>query len=568
PISNATNLRRGAADLVARSGFAPALGETVAEILVQQMSESPMLLLDKARTNEEMTRHQESVEPVILAYQQGQPFIPARPDNGLTAGDLQQLAEHDKAYRTFLASDDEGAIRLRRSKLFEQAGLACIIGLMTIGLFSYVGMYQRRILEVRPRLVALIIVLLGSLLMARLIDAHWPAQFKELIYAPPLFAASILAIAYSRRFATGVMTIVAIILALSVQGDTAMVVTLLVGLAATVYMLDEIRERTRLIKIGVVSAVALFLASAGFSLRSGQELGFAAIHASWAGFSALLSIVVLQAMLPLIERAFHITTSLTLLEWKDPTRPLLQRLAREAPGTYSHSLMVGDLAEGACSAIGADGLLAQVGALYHDIGKIHKASYFAENQEASINRHDNLAPTMSLLIITGHVKDGVEMAKEYKLPRALHSFIEEHHGTMVVRYFHHIASEKQPRIASGKHDREVPESVFRYPGPKPRSKETAILMLCDGTEGAVRALSEPTPGRIESVVHGILMDRLQDGQFNNCDITLRELHRVEESLVKGLCSLYHGRVAYPKASGKSEGPAESQEEPARKPVAG
>ena len=317
-----------------------------------------------------------------------------------------------------------------------------------------------------------------------------------------------------------------------------------------------------------VTAVALFLASAGFSLRSGQELGFAAIHASWAGFSALLSIVVLQAMLPLIERAFHITTSLTLLEWKDPTRPLLQRLAREAPGTYSHSLMVGDLAEGACSAIGADGLLAQVGALYHDIGKIHKASYFAENQEASINRHDNLAPTMSLLIITGHVKDGVEMAKEYKLPRALHSFIEEHHGTMVVRYFHHIASEKQPRIASGKHDREVPESVFRYPGPKPRSKETAILMLCDGTEGAVRALSEPTPGRIESVVHGILMDRLQDGQFNNCDITLRELHRVEESLVKGLCSLYHGRVAYPKASGKSEGPAESQEEPARKPVAG
>ena len=163
----------------------------------------------------------------------------------------------------------------------------------------------------------------------------------------------------------------------------------------------------------------------------------------------------------------------------------MQRLAREAPGTYSHSLRVGDLAEGACSAIGADGLLAQVGALYHDIGKIHKASYFAENQEASINRHDNLAPTMSLLIITGHVKDGVEMAKEYKLPRALHSFIEEHHGTRVVRYFHHIASEKQPRIASGKHDREVPESVFRYPGPKPRSKETAILMLCDGTEGAV-----------------------------------------------------------------------------------
>ena len=192
------------------------------------------------------------------------------------------------------------------------------------------------------------------------------------------------------------------------------------------------------------------------------------------------------------------------------------------------------------------GLLAQVGALYHDVGKIHKAHYFAENQEGGISRHENLAPTMSLLIILGHVKDGIEMAKEYKLPRALYPFIADHHGTTVLRYLHHMASEKQPRIASGKHDREVPESEFRYAGPKPRSKATAVLMLCDGVEGAVRALPEATVGRIEGVVHQIVMDRLNDGQFNECDITLREIHLVEESLVKSLCSIYHGRVAYPK----------------------
>ena len=154
---------------------------------------------------------------------------------------------------------------------------------------------------------------------------------------------------------------------------------------------------------------------------------------------------------------------------------------------------------------------------------------------------------MSLLIILGHVKDGIEMAREYKLPRVLHQFIEEHHGTTVVRYFHYMASEKQPSIASGKHDREVPEAEFRYSGPKPRSRESATLMLSDGVEGAVRALHEPTPSRIESTVHQIINDRLNDGQFDGCDITLKELRQVEDSLVKSLCAIYHGRVAYPKA---------------------
>jgi putative nucleotidyltransferase with HDIG domain len=255
-----------------------------------------------------------------------------------------------------------------------------------------------------------------------------------------------------------------------------------------------------------------------------------------------------QGALPFIERTFRVATALTLLEYRDANRPLLQRLAHEAPGTYNHSLVLGTMAESACKAIGADGLLAHVGALYHDIGKIQKAEYFAENQEASINRHDRLAPTMSLLIILGHVKDGLEMAREYGLPRVLYPFIAEHHGTTVVRYFHHVASEKQPQIASGKHDRAVAEAEFRYPGPKPQSKETAVLMLCDGVEGAVRALPDPTAGRIEAIVNQVLQARLKDGQFDECDITLRELHRVEESVVKSLCTFYHGRVAYPKES--------------------
>jgi hypothetical protein len=229
-------------------------------------------------------------------------------------------------------------------------------------------------------------------------------------------------------------------------------------------------------------------------------------------------------------------------------------LAHEAPGTYNHSLLVGQLAEGACEAIGANGLLAQVGGLYHDVGKIQKAEYFTENQGGRVSRHENLSPTLSLLIILGHVKDGIEMAREYKLPRILHQFIEEHHGTTVVRYFHQLASDRQPKVSIGKHDREVPEAEFRYAGPKPRSRESAVVMLCDGVEGAARALPEPTVGRIEAVVHQIVTDRLNDGQFDDCDITLKEIRKVEDSLVKTLCSIYHGRVAYPRSRRVREEP--------------
>jgi putative nucleotidyltransferase with HDIG domain len=288
------------------------------------------------------------------------------------------------------------------------------------------------------------------------------------------------------------------------------------------------------------------LAAIAGGLVMEQQLSFVLQHALLSGVVTFAAAGAIALLLPFIERIFNTVTSLSLLEWRDPTKPLLQLLAREAPGTYSHSLVLGTLADAACEKIGADGLLTQVGALYHDIGKIHRPSYFTENQEGRISRHENLSPTMSLLIILGHVKDGLELARQYKLPRLLHQFIAEHHGTTVVRYFHRMASEKQPHIASGRHDREVAEADFRYSGPRPHSKESAVLMLCDGVEGAVRSLGEPTVGRIESTVQQIVADRLNDGQFDECDITLREIRLVEDSLIKSLCSIYHGRVAYPK----------------------
>ncbi|MCH7592036.1 MAG: HDIG domain-containing protein, partial [Planctomycetes bacterium] len=365
--------------------------------------------------------------------------------------------------------------------------------------------------------------------------------------APALIAGSILAITYPQRLAIGASCVIAVLVGAVTDASLVFLVTLFVGVVVVVVLLDEIRSRTKLISSGLITSAAVVAASMAGGFAEGHSVPFVVTHGLYAGLSAMLASFVVSGVLPLIERLFRVATSLTLLEWRDPTRPLLQRLAREAPGTYNHSLALGTLAEAGCEAIGANGLLAQVGALYHDIGKIPKADYFAENQEGKPSRHDNLAPTMSLLIIVGHVKDGIEMAKEYRVPRVLHQFIEEHHGTTVVRYFHHVASEKQPSVASGKHDREVRESEYRYGGPKPRTRESAVLMLCDSVEGAVRALPERTPNRIEAMVDAIVSDRLGDGQFDDCDITLKEIRRVSESLTKTLSGIYHGRVAYPKS---------------------
>jgi putative nucleotidyltransferase with HDIG domain len=273
--------------------------------------------------------------------------------------------------------------------------------------------------------------------------------------------------------------------------------------------------------------------------------------------------VLIQGLLPLIEKVFRIATSMTLLDYSDANQPLLKRLAMEAPGTFSHSLLIGSIAEAAAEAIGRNGLLCRVGAYYHDIGKINKPGYFVENEMGSASRHKELSPTMSQLIIVGHVKDGIEMAKEYGLPAVLRQFIETHHGTTLVEPFYSEAKKQHESSDSGGHSgqkRKQPppsESEFRYTGPKPRTKEAAIVMLADTVEGAARSLPEATPTKIEVVVHNMAMKRLQDGQFDECDLSLRELSQIETSMSKALAAHYHGRIPYPKPPDEP-GPTESQ----------
>ncbi len=546
---------RGTASAAARKFTLREMTSTVEAVVLAVLRDQPTILYNRDRTVAEMRKAEEATPVALTTYEMGKPFVNP---GVLGPEDYELLRAEHTTYLEFINQDVPEAFKERQRRWLQRSGLVTLVTLLSIGLLVYTGLHQPRVFEIGSRTLAFTVLMLGTLLAARVLDMNWP-QRPELVYAPCLLAGSVLAIAYPRRFAMGATCIMAVLVSTVVDADLFFLLTLFTGVVVAVYQLDEIRSRLKLATSGAVTALAIMVASAGGGLTEGHSPGFIIEHAGWAGACALSALFVVSGMLPLIERLFRIATSLTLMEWRDPTRKLLQLLAREAPGTYNHSLALGTLAQAACERIGANGLLAQVGALYHDIGKIHKADYFAENQAGQISRHDNLAPTMSLLIILGHVKDGVEMAKEYKLPRVLHQFVEEHHGTTVVRYFHHVASEKQPHIAQGKHDREVPEAGFRYSGPKPRSRESAVLMVCDAVEGAVRALHEPTPSRIESTVHQMVTDRLSDGQLDDCDITLKEISQVEDSLVKSLCAIYHGRVAYPKARKPVTGEPSQQE---------
>lgn len=481
-----------------------------------------------------------TIEPVKVIYAKGDQLLPP-----VTVSE-QELALLKTEHEEYLKQRGKDRILLRewRNKRLSIAGVAL---LLTIGLSIYTLRTQPRIAEKAPRAVGVAALLLGMLFIERFVILRM-ADSPIWCVLPVCMTAAILAIAYSQRFAFGAAGLLALLTSLMLGGAHGLVLVLITVIAVTVIMLREIRTRMKMLEVGGVASASAYVTAFFVNLGEGEISVFG--EPLYAAIGTMAGLSMVQVVLPLIERAFKVTTSQTLLEWADTSRPLLRQLIEKAPGTWNHSHLLGSMGESAAEEIGANGLLVRVGAYFHDIGKICKPNYFVENQEARMNAHRGLAPTMSLLVILAHVKDGLALAREHGLPPVLHPFIAEHHGTTLVKYFHHMAT--QEAKAAGSRGREISDTEFRYPGPKPRSRETAILMLCDGVEGAVRSLSDPTAGRIEAVVHDILMARLMDGQFEECDITLSELAKVEQSLVRSLRAIHHGRISYPKQADSAE----------------
>jgi putative nucleotidyltransferase with HDIG domain len=255
-----------------------------------------------------------------------------------------------------------------------------------------------------------------------------------------------------------------------------------------------------------------------------------------------VSAAVSFVLLPVFEVATKVTTDLTLLELSDPNRPLVRRLATEAPGTYAHSIAMANLCESACNAIGANGLLARVGCYYHDVGKLKKPLYFVENQASGVNPHDKLKPDASAAIIRNHVKEGIALAEEHKLPEVVKAFIPEHHGTMEIAYFLGRARERQS-------DGEIRIEDYRYPGPKPRSVETTVVMLADGVEAALRVIADLTPEKLRGMIDHIIQQRIEAGQLEESPVTIAQLARIREEFMRVLAGAHHGRIDYPAAGG-------------------
>ena len=313
----------------------------------------------------------------------------------------------------------------------------------------------------------------------------------------------------------------------------------MMGGVTAVYSVQRLRHRWHFVRAFFAISLANLAAILAWDLARNTPAQGMLNDGMWGLLSALFATAVAFGLLPVVEQLFRLTSDITLLELSDLNRPLLRRMQLEAPGTYHHSMVVGSLAEAAAEAVGANSLLARVQAYHHDIGKLAKPEYYAENEPASSrSRHEKLTPSMSALVVKSHISEGLEMAKKERLPRAVRSAIPEHHGTMVMAFFFHKALETDPTAR---------REDYSYPGPRPRSKETAILMLADGVEGASRALAEPTPSRIRGLVQRIIEERVRDGQLDESNLTIMELARVRESFIPVLTAIFHVRAPYPTA---------------------
>jgi len=367
--------------------------------------------------------------------------------------------------------------------------------------------------------------------------------FSEAVIIPLLLFSMTAVIAYNQELALLLSSVVALVVVVSLGMGLNEFTIYVAAMATSILCLRHVRSRTKLIFVGLVVASIASATAIGSATLSDPVQGIdILIRAAWYGFFAIVAGMLMTGLLPFIERMFDIQTELSLLELADVAHPLLQELVRRAPGTYNHTINVASIAEAAAEAIGANGLLVRVGAYFHDIGKMVKPGYFIENQGDGANRHESLLPAMSTLVIIAHVKDGADLARQHNLPNVLVDFIMQHHGTTLVEYFYNRASEKSESDPDGER---VDEHSYRYPGPKPQTKEAAVLMLADTVESAGRTLTDPTPSRIENLVHELAMKKLLDGQFEECGLTLSELKRIEVSLIKSLSAVYHARIKYP-----------------------
>lgn len=408
----------------------------------------------------------------------------------------------------------------------------------------YLHRYRPELFSSPSRLVLIGLIVILTIWAAKLFGGLlFGAGSPYLI--PAAMASLLLAIIFDVHLALFFGTTLALVLAFTAGSELNVLVMALIGSVVGAYSVSKVNQRSDLTRAGLLVAAAnvagilgLTLIGNGLALTPTSVQGTLLDLALGVG-GGLLSSVFAVGLLPVIESAFGITTPIRLLELANPNQKPLKRLLLEAPGTYNHSIMVGNLAEAAAETVGADPVLCRVGAYYHDLGKLSRPYFFIENQFQGNNPHDRIPPSLSSMILVAHVRNGVELAREYKLPPVIKDIIEQHHGTTLISFFYHRAQSER-----GSRD-QLLEDKFRYEGPKPQFKESGIIMLADSVEAAVRSISQPSQFRIEGMVEKIVQEKLADGQLDQCDLTLKDLSQISRAFVQVFTGIYHKRIAYP-----------------------
>jgi len=524
-------------------------------VLIRYLEDAlfPTLLYRRTETESRRTQVALRVQPVQLQIRQGQTII--RGGEQVTPNIVLQLDALRKHQRP-------------RSLVLQFAGYFLLTAIFVYSIWRYFVFYQTRHRKIRSHMTLVLVVMACELLTMRLATAlseilgeryqrfHDPSV---LYYGIPFAFGALLTMLLVDVNVSILSSGILAIMSGLFYGDIALAVYVVVGSLAGIYSVRQYKERSAILKAGLTIGIVNILCLTGLDILRQMPLHFADVadQVVLALVSGALAAALASMFLPAMETIFKIVTDVRLLELSNLNAPILRRLSVEAPGTYHHSLMVATLGEVAAESIGANSLLARVAAYYHDLGKLLKPESFVENQAYGSNVHEDIFPSKSCGIIASHVSGGIQLAKEIGLPQRISDMIPQHHGTRVMTYFYQKA-----RDGAGGRTEEIVESDFRYPGPKPQSREAAIVMMADSVEAASRTLSEPTTVLVQAMIDRLVDDIVRDNQLNECDITLRDVQRVKESFAKILTGIFHHRIDYPGYDFKNVGTE------AEKPAAG
>ncbi|MEW8956084.1 HD family phosphohydrolase [Clostridium sp.] len=501
------------------SKFSKGIREIAFNIINYQLK--PNFFFDKEKTEELKKQAVKNVQPVMIQKNQ----IIVKEGEPITEAQIDILS-------------DLGLLNDSGLDFYIYIGLGVFIALIQFIQWFFLNKYFNDTFNDTSKLILISIVNLASLALARTLSIISP-------YLIPIACAPmLLTLLLNYKISLTISVLNSILISSIVDFNVEItLIAILNGILGAI-VIRKMQQRNDILYSALYIAIVNMILTFTMGILLSNNVLEVVKKSGFTGIASLISAVLTIGFLPFFESTFDIVTVVKLLELSNPNNPLLKKILMETPGTYHHSILVANLAEVAAEEVGGNPVLVRIAAYYHDAGKTKRPYFFKENQINRENPHDKITPNLSTLIITSHVKDGLEMAKEHNLPKVIQDIIVQHHGTTLVKYFYYMA----------KNNAENPESIkeedFRYPGPIPQTKEAGIVMLADGVEAAVRSIKDPTQGKIEEMVNNIIKDKLNDGQLDHCDLTLKDLDRIRKAFLNTLNGIYHRRIEYPTESKK------------------